>query len=133
MKKDKKSNETQKDISQSARLGSIVKELKLVVRSSIALLIIFVAANLLSTWINAEQLESTMLLNQYRLGSKSLTSDVQSSAVTGKQMYYDAYMKELKEDKNRDIAWEGLKKNKITDEEWDTLEKIAELDRKSVV
>ena len=73
MKKDKKSNETQKDISQSARLGSIVKELKLVVRSSIALLIIFVAANLLSTWINAEQLESTMLLNQYRLGSKSLT------------------------------------------------------------
>ena len=56
MKKDKKSNETQKDISQSARLGSIVKELKLVVRSSIALLIIFVAANLLSTWINAEQL-----------------------------------------------------------------------------
>ena len=86
MKKDKKSNETQKDISQSARLGSIVKELKLVVRSSIALLIIFVAANLLSTWINAEQLESTMLLNQYRLGSKSLTSDVQSYAVTGKQM-----------------------------------------------
>lgn len=127
MKKDKKSNETQKDISQSARLGSIAKELKLVVRSSIALLIIFVAANLLSTWINAEQLESTMLLNQYRLGSKSLTSDVQSYAVTGKQMYYDAYMKELKEDKNRDIAWEGLKKNKITDEEWDTLEKIAEL------
>ncbi len=127
MKKDKKSNKTKKDISQSARLGSIVKELKLVVRSSIALLIIFVAANLLSTWINAEQLESTMLLNQYRLGSKSLTSDVQSYAVTGKQMYYDAYMKELKEDKNRDIAWEGLKKNKITDEEWDTLEKIAEL------
>ncbi|RKI38036.1 methyl-accepting chemotaxis protein [bacterium D16-51] len=127
MKKDKKPSKTKKNISQSARLGSIVKEMKVVVRSSIALLIIFVAANLLSTWINAEQLENTMLLNQYRLGSKSLTSDVQSYAVTGKQMYYDAYMKELNEDKNRDIAWEGLKKNRITDEEWDTLEKIAEL------
>ena len=91
----------------------------------ISLLIIYSASNIWLSMINAEQLESTMFLNQYRLGSKTLTSEVQSYAVTGNQMYYDNYMKELNEDKNRDIAWEGLKKNDITSEEWEELENIA--------
>lgn len=60
--------------------------------------------------LNMEQIESTMYLNQYRLGSKALTSAVQSYAVTGEQRYYDNYMNELNVEKNRDVAWAGLKK-----------------------
>ena len=68
-----------------------------------------------------------MYLNQYRLGSKTLTAAVQSYAVTGDQTYYDNYMKELNEDKNRDIAWEGLQKDGLTDNEWALLNHIAEM------
>ena len=93
----------------------------------IVLLVFYSAINIWLSSVNAEQLESTMFLNQYRLGSKTLTSEVQSYAVTGKQEYYDNYMKELNEDKNRDKAIEGLKKNDITDEEWEELNHIAEL------
>ena len=59
--------------------------------------------------------------------AQKLTSEVQSYAVTGNQQYYDNYMKELNEDKNRDKAIAGLKKNDITDEEWEQLNHIAEL------
>lgn len=36
-------------------------------------------------------------------------------------------MEELNEDKNRDIAWAGLKKNDITTEEWQEMEDIARI------
>ena len=52
---------------------------------------------------------------------------MQSYAVTGDITYYNAYMKELNEDKNRDIAWEGLKKCNLTDDEWSQLEHISGL------
>ncbi|MBR5128267.1 MAG: methyl-accepting chemotaxis protein, partial [Roseburia sp.] len=68
---------------------------------------------------------TTMYLNQYRLGSKTLTAEVQSLAVTGLQKHYDNYMYELNEAKNRDIAWAGLQENDITAEEWAKLEEIA--------
>ena len=74
-----------------------------------------------------QELETTTFLNQYRLGSKALTYAVQTYAVTGNQDYYDDYMRELNEDKNRDIAWAGLKKNNLKSSEWALLEQIAEL------
>lgn len=111
--------------SQSYQLNKISKDTIRGMIIGIALLIIYSTSNIWLSMINAEQLESTMFLNQYRLGSKTLTSEVQSYAVTGNQMYYDNYMKELNEDKNRDIALEGLKKNDITSEEWKELESIA--------
>ena len=113
--------------SQSAQLNKIVKATYRVVAVGIALLVVFSIVNIVLASVNADQLESTMYLNQYRLGSKTLTSEVQSYAVTGEKTYYDNYMKELNEDKNRDIAWAGLKENDITDEEWASLERIAEL------
>lgn len=113
--------------SQSAQLNKIVQSTYRVVGLGMALLIVFSVINVMLTMVNAEQLESTMYLNQYRLGSKTLTSEVQSYAVTGDKAYYDNYMKELNEDKNRDIAWAGLKENDITDEEWASLERIATL------
>ena len=82
---------------------------------SIVMLILFIGSNMYLSRINSQQLEATMYLNQYRLGSKTLTAAVQSYAVTGDQTYYDNYMKELNEDKNRDIAWEGLQKDGLTD------------------
>lgn len=51
----------------------------------------------------------------------------QAYAVTGNQQYYDNYMKELNEDKNRDIAWAGLEKNNITADEWARLNQIADM------
>lgn len=68
-----------------------------------------------------------MALNQYRLGSKTLTYSVQSYAVTGDQKYYDAYMKELNEDKNREKAIEILENRDITAKEWEGLNRIAEM------
>lgn len=124
MKKEKK---VQDNISQSARLSKIIKETKYVVFIGAILLIIMIITNLLTSWVKAEELKITMYLDQYRLGSKTLTSEVQSYAVTGKQMYYEAYQKELNEDKNRDIAWAGLNKSHLTAEEWNTLKKIAKL------
>ena len=104
--------------SQSARLNQIVKRVGFIVITSIVLLLIFVGSNFLVSAMEAEQLENTMFLNQYRLGSKKLTSEVRAYAITSDQSHYDAYMKELNEDKNRDIAWDGLKKNRLSKDEW---------------
>ena len=70
---------------------------------SIVMMILFVGSNLYLSRINSQQLEATMYMNQYRLGSKTLTAAVQPYAVTGDKTYYNN-MKELHEDKNCDIA-----------------------------
>lgn len=113
--------------SQIRRLNELAKATNIALIAgiiSIALLALMVISTLLLT---SEQLESVMYLNQYRLGSKALTSAVQSYAVTCDQQYYDAYMKELNEDKNRDIALAGLKKNDIQEDEWEALNNIVSL------
>ena len=113
--------------SQVARLGKITKRTKLsLIIGAVLLFFVFIsgASYVANTY---EQLEITMYLNQYRIGSKTLTAAVQSYAVTGDIQYYDAYMKELNEDKNRDIAWAGLEKNSLKDEEWANLNEIADL------
>lgn len=113
--------------SQIRRLNEVAKATNIALIAgiiSIALLALMVISTLLLT---SEQLESVMYLNQYRLGSKALTSAVQSYAVTCDQQYYDAYMKELNEDKNRDIALAGLKKNDIQEDEWEALNNVVSL------
>ncbi len=126
MKKDKTEKQAV-EYGQAARLKKIVKRTVGIVATGVVLLLAFIGSNFLLSAVEAEQLENTMLLNQYRLGSKKLTSEVRAYAVTGKKEHYDAYMKELDQDKNRDIAWEGLKKNRLTSEEWECMEHIAEL------
>lgn len=112
---------------QSAMLQKIVAQTYKVVAVGVLFLVVFVGLNQYSTYCSNIQLENTVYLNQYRLGSKTLTSAVQSYAVTGDSTYYDAYMKELNEDKNRDIAWEGLEKNGLEADEWVMLEDIASM------
>ncbi len=113
--------------SQVARLRRIVKQTKGSLVAGVVLLVLLFFASVGYAIVAQDQLESTMYLNQYRIGSKSLTTAVQSYAVSADKIYYDAYMKELNTDKNRDIAWAGLEANDIKDYEWDELKEIAAL------
>lgn len=113
--------------SQVARLRKIVKQTNFSLVLGIILLVLLFFASISYAFVSNEQLESTMYLNQYRLGSKALTTAVQSYAVTGNKMYYDDYMRELNTDRNRDIALAGLEANNIKDHEWEGLNEIASL------
>mgnify|MGYP002702162119 FL=1 len=113
--------------SQVARLRKIVKQTNFSLVLGIILLVLLFFASISYALVSNEQLESTMYLNQYRLGSKALTTAVQSYAVSGNTMYYDDYMRELNTDKNRDITLAGLEANDIKDYEWAELNEIAAL------
>ena len=114
-------------IGQAAQLERLVRQAFLAVGIGVALLIISMAANFFMSSVQSEQLAVTMALNQYRNGSKTLTSEVQSYAVTGEQIYYDNYMNELNVDQNREKAMATLKEYDITDEEWAKFDAIAAL------
>ena len=122
----KKEEQTYGANSQVMRLKKIIKRSKISLIAGSILLILFFAASVVSNRLASEQLESTMYLNQYRMGSKNLTYAVQAYAVTADQQYYDAYMNELNVDRNRDIAWAGLEKNDIKADEWAMLNQIAD-------
>lgn len=128
----KKSNAKSLDIpvnprGQSGMLQRISQKTYVIVYAGIIFLLIFIGLYAYSNQSHSEQLENTVFLNQYRLGSKILTASVQSYAVTGIQDYYDNYFKELNEDKNRDIAWQGLQDNHLKEDEWATLQQIADM------
>lgn len=111
--------------SQEYRLKKIVKSSHRSLVIGTILLILFLLASVWMIRVSDKCLENTMYLNQYRLGSKALTYAVQAYAVTGDKHYYDDYLKELNEDRNRDIAWYGLEQNDIKEEEWEALREIA--------
>ncbi len=113
--------------SQSYHLKRIVRQSVIAVVVGAVLLLLSLGTNIWMTMVTDEELETTSYLNQYRIASKTLTYAVQAYAATGEQNYYDDYMKELNEDKNRDIAWAGLEKNHITKDEWQKMNQIAEL------
>ncbi len=113
--------------SQSYHLKRIVRQSVIAVVVGAVLLLLSLGTNIWMTMMTDEELETTTYLNQYRIASKTLTYAVQAYAATGEQNYYDDYMKELNEDKNRDIAWAGLEKNHITKDEWQKMNQIAEL------
>ena len=97
-------------VSQSKKLKKLIKDTYIVVATGIILLLATIVSSMMMLSAKSEQLEVTMALNQYRMGSKTLTSEVQSYAVTGDEAYYEGYQKELNEDKNRDKALAILKK-----------------------
>lgn len=96
--------------SQEAHFEKIIKQTRFSLILGVVLLVLLIAANIRYVSIANEELESSMSLNQYRMGSKTLTTAVLSYAVTGDAQYYDVYMKELNVDKNRDTAWDVLLK-----------------------
>lgn len=113
--------------SQTLRLRKIVKDADASLIFGIVMLILCFASVAGFAVESRRQLDCTMYLNQYRLGSKTLTSAVRAYAATGDKQYYDAYVQELKVDKNRDTALERLKNNELTDSEWEALDRISEL------
>ncbi|MGN0348118.1 MAG: methyl-accepting chemotaxis protein [Roseburia sp.] len=118
-------NKTYGANSQAVKLRRLVTETIVAVVLGAVLLIGFVIVNLLLSTVNANLLNATVALNQYRIGSKNLTYAVQSYAVTGEEKFYDSYMRELNEDKNRDQALAILQTVGLTDEEWASLDGIA--------
>lgn len=120
-------NKSESEIGQGARLKKLVKKAIVAVVLGVTLLILSIVTTFMTSLTQSEQLEVTMALNQYRNGSKTLTSEVQSYAITGEQEHYDNYMKELNDDKNRDEAIAILKKHDISDEEWAAFNEISSL------
>ena len=118
-------NEVPEKKSQAAQLKRLVKQALLSVAVGGVLLIGFIAVNMGLSRISTAQINTTVALNQYRIASKTLTYDIQSYAVTGEQRYYDGYMKELNEDKNREQALETLKDCALKEDEWTSLNQIA--------
>lgn len=117
---------------QRAMLRKIVNRTYVIVVVGIVFLAAFAGFSIYSNYVKGIQNQNTIYLNQYRLGSKTLTSSVRMYAVTADESYRQAYEKELNQDKNRDIAWEGLKNNHLKDNEWAELEKIANLSQNLV-
>lgn len=113
--------------SQAAQLRRLVKQALISVVIGAVLLLGFIGFNVAMSNVHSAQLNTTVALNQYRIGSKTLTYDIQSYAVTGRQEYYDGYMQELNVDQNREKAIETLKGCGITDAEWTRLNQISDM------
>lgn len=118
--------------SQAARLKGLVRQAFISVAAGAALLLGFILFNMGMSSIQTAQINTTVALNQYRTASKTLTYDIQSYAVTGEQSYYDGYMKELNEDKNREQALATLEKCALKESEWTSLNQIAEMSNQLV-
>lgn len=113
--------------SQAAQLKRLVNQALMSVIIGAVLLLGFIGFNVAISNVHNTQLNTTVALNQYRIGSKTLTYDIQSYAVTGSQEYYEGYMQELNVDQNRDHAIETLKGCGLTDAEWKELNQIADM------
>ena len=131
MKKNAESGSYGKN-SQSAKLRQLVRQAFIAVGIGAVLLLGFILFNSWMSQVSAAQLNTTVALNQYRIGSKTLTFNVQSYAVTGNKEYDDAYQKELNVDQNREKAVETLKECDLTDDEWASLNEIASMSQNLV-
>ena len=112
---------------QAAQLQKHVKNSITAVIIGVVFMFLSIGMSILTNNVLSSEYEVANALNQYRLGSKALTSAVQAYAVTGDTAYYDDYMRELNQDKNRDKAISVLEQHDISDKEWAALNHIAEL------
>lgn len=122
-----KENKAPENKSQAAQLKRLVKQALLSVAIGGVLLVGFLVFNMGLSSIRTAQINTTVALNQYRTASKTLTYNIQSYAVTGEQKYYDGYMKELNEDKNREQALATLERCDLKENEWTSLNQIASM------
>ena len=127
-----KKNGVSEKKSQAAQLKKLVRQALLSVAIGVVLLVGFIVFNMGLSSIHSAQLNTTVALNQYRIASKTLTYNIQSYAVTGEQRYYDGYMKELNEDRNREQAIESLEHCDLKEDEWTSLNQIASMSNQLV-
>ena len=118
--------------SQAEQLKRLVHQALLSVVIGAVLLLGFISFNMGMSKIHSAQLNTTVALNQYRIASKTLTYNIQSYAVKGEERYYNSYMKELNEDKNREKALETLKDCDLKEDEWTNLNQIASMSEQLV-
>ena len=123
--KEKVAMNGKKPVSQKAQLEQIRKKNITILLVGAVVMVIMLATSIMNGMAKSQQLNVTMALNQYRMGSKELTSAVQSYAVTGEQQYYDDYMAELNTIQNRDKALAILEEEGLEDSEWAMLDEIS--------
>ena len=116
-----------KPVSQKAQLEQIRKRNIIILALGVALMVLSLVFSVFSSMSKEQQLTVTMALDQYRLGSKALTSAVQSYSVTGEIQYKDAYYAEIETVQNREKALATLNKEGLQQSEWDILNQIQEL------
>ncbi len=125
--KEKVAMKGNKPVSQKAQLAQIRKNNIILLIVGTVILAIMLLASITNGNVKREQLAVTKALDQYRMGSKALTSAVQSYSVTGEASYKEAYMNELNVDKNRDNALAVLTAKGLEDYEWKMLDTIQSL------
>lgn len=113
--------------SQSAMLRQLVHQAFLAIGIGAVLLLGFILLNIGTSQVHNAQINTMAALNQYRVGSRTLTYEIQSYAATGEQNYYDDYMQELNVSRNREKAIETLQGCALTDGEWDSLNSISSM------
>ncbi len=114
-------------VSQKAQLANIRKKNVFIIIIGVVLMLSTVVTSIMVSAVKTQQLTVTMALDQYRLGSKTLTAAVQSYAVTGDSQYYDEYMTELNTDMNREKALAILEEEGLEAEEWEMINQISGL------
>ena len=119
--------QTKKVVGQKEQLEQIRKQNIVILAVGIALMVIMLAMSLMNGMAKGQQLTVTMALEQYRLGSKALTSAVQSYAVTGETQYKDDYYAEINTIQNRDKALAILTEEGLEENEWAILDQISGL------
>ncbi len=114
-------------VSQKEQLAQIRKKNLGILFIGTIVMVLMLGASIMNGMAKRQQLSVTMALDQYRMGSKALTSAVQSYAVTGEAQYKDDYNAELTTIKNRDKALAVLEDEGLEDSEWKILEEIQGL------
>ncbi|MBQ2406127.1 MAG: methyl-accepting chemotaxis protein [Lachnospiraceae bacterium] len=113
--------------SQVKRLAKIVFFNRISTISGIILLLIMFVSIFDYMKIANIQLRDTLYLNQYKAGSRLLSSCAQNYAITGNEKYFERYVKELDVDKSRENALEGLRKDGLEESELEELIRISDL------
>lgn len=125
--KEKVATTGKKVIGQKAQLEQIRKKNIMILIIGIVLMAVMLGASIMNGLAKTQQLTVTMALDQYRLGSKALTSAVQSYAVTGEATYKDDYYAEINTIQNRDKALAILEEEGLEENEWVILDQISGL------
>ncbi|HZN59795.1 MAG TPA: hypothetical protein VFD71_17100, partial [Planctomycetota bacterium] len=91
----------------------------IIVLSVLAIICTLVARHYLVIQEQAYEQRRNMfnLTEQLAAGSDRLTAAVRAYAATGDRKHYDAFQRELKVDRNRDVAVEGLRQIGLSSEE----------------
>lgn len=117
---------------QAAQLKKLINQAGAAVIMGVILTVGFAIFNIVLSKVQTAQLDATIALDQFQIGSKTLTYDVQSYAVTGNEKYHNGYVTELDVDKNREKARAILEKCGLTKKEISDIDEIMAISERLV-